>query len=256
MGLFSRLGALLKSNVNDLISKAEDPEKMLNQMLLDMQGQLIEAKKQVAVAIADEKKLKKQLDTEAMAAAEWEKKAMLALKAGNEGLAREALARQQEHAKLAEGFQVQWDGQRQAVEQLKNALQQLNGKIDEAKRKKNLLVARAKRAEAQQTIANTMHGLQDTSAFETMARMEEKINQLEAQTEAHYELAAHTSGDALEEKFKQLGAASGTDDALAALKAKMGMLPSASTAGQLGPARSTPSEDAELEGELDTRKKP
>lgn len=254
MGIFGRLGALLKSNVNDLINRAEDPEKMLSQMLLDMQTQLVEAKKQVAVAIADEKKLKKQLDTETLAAQEWEKKAMLAIKAGNDGLAREALVRQQDHQKLAEGFQTQWDSQRQAVEQLKNALQQLNNKIEEAKRKKNLLVARAKRAEAQKTIAETMHGLQDTSAFETMSRMEAKIEQIEAHNEATYELAHEVSGDKLEEQFKQLGAAS-ADDALAALKAKMGVLPAAGggPVGQLGPARtSAPAEsdavDAVLEG--------
>jgi len=250
MGLFSRLGSLLKSNVNDLINRAEDPEKMLTQMLLDMQGQLVEAKKQVAVAIADEKRLKKQLDTEAAAAGEWEKKAMLAVKASNDGLAREALMRQQEHAKLAEGYQVQWDGQRQAVEQLKSALQQLNSKIEEAKRKKNLLVARAKRAEAQKTIAETMTGLQDTSAFETMARMEEKITQLEAHAEATSELAAHTSGDALDQQFKQLEAGGGADDALAALKAKMGMLPPGQQAAQLGPGKPAAEHDA-LDAEVE-----
>jgi phage shock protein A len=252
MGIFGRLGALLKSNVNDLINRAEDPEKMLTQMLLDMQGQLVEAKKQVAVAIADEKRLKKQLDTETQSAQEWEKKAMLAIKASNDDLARQALVRQQEHAKLAEGYQTQWEGQRAAVEQLKTSLQGLNSKIEEAKRKKNLLVARAKRAEAQKTIADTMHGLQDTSAFETMARMEAKIDQLEATNEATYELAAETSGDKLDEQFKQLGTVQ-AEDSLAALKAKMGLLPAAAPAPQLGPAPgNAPADldalDAELEG--------
>lgn len=255
MGIFSRLAALIKSNVNDLINKAEDPEKMLTQMLLDMQSQLVEAKKQVAVAIADEKRLKKQLDNEQTAAAEWEKKAMLAVKAGNDGLAREALMRQQEHAKLAEGYVQQWESQRQAVEQLKTALQALNAKIEEAKRKKNLLVARAKRAEAQKTIAETMHGLQDTSAFETMARMEEKITQLEAHTEAHAELAAATTGDALEQQFKQLGSVT-ADDALAQLKEKMGLLgPGASTPpAQLGPGKRGKDEPEHVEGEVEGKK--
>jgi phage shock protein A len=247
MGIFSRFAGLIKSNLNDLINKAEDPEKMLTQMLLDMQSQLVEAKKQVAVAIADEKRLKKQLDNEAAAAGEWEKKAMLAVKASNDNLAREALMRQQEHAKLAEGYQGQWDGQRAAVEQLKSALQQLNAKIEEAKRKKNLLVARAKRAEAQKTIAETMHGLQDTSAFETMNRMEEKITQLEAQTEAHMELAASSGEDHLDQQFKQLEAGN-ADDALSALKAKMGMLPAGKSTPQLGPGRGDPEAvDGEVE---------
>ena len=86
MGIFSRLGTLIKSNLNDLISKAEDPEKMLNQVLIDMQNQLVEAKKQVAVAIADEKKLRKQADDEKKKADEWERKAILAVKAGEDDL--------------------------------------------------------------------------------------------------------------------------------------------------------------------------
>lgn len=237
MGILARLTSLLKSNLNELINRAEDPEKMLSQMLLDMQGQLVEAKKQVAVAIADEKKLKKQLDSEVMAAAEWERKAMLAVKANNDALAREALVRQQEHHKLAVGYQQQWEGQRASVDQLKGALMQLSDRIEEAKRRKNLLVARAKRAEAQKTIAETMHGLQDAGAFETMSRMEDKINQLEAQNEATYELGAAVADTALDQQFKQLEAGGNADDALAALKAKMGLLGAPDTAGQLGPGK-------------------
>src|SRR5258705_2119894 len=105
MGIFARLGSLLKSNINDLISKAEDPEKMLSQVLLDMQQQLVEAKKQVAVAIADEKKLQKQYTAESDKAKEWERKAMVAVRAGDDNLARQALARKQEHESIASQFQ-------------------------------------------------------------------------------------------------------------------------------------------------------
>src|SRR6187402_781428 len=93
MGIFSRLGTLIKSNLNDLITKAEDPEKMLAQVLLEMQQQLVDAKKAVAVAIADEKKLQKQYAAETDKAKEWERKAMVAVRAGDDGLARQALAR-------------------------------------------------------------------------------------------------------------------------------------------------------------------
>src|SRR5262249_62393196 len=96
MGIFSRLGSLIKSNINDLISKAEDPEKMLNQVLLDMQSSLVDAKKQVAISIAAEKRLQKQLETEQEKSKEWERKAMPAMRATDATLAREALARQQE----------------------------------------------------------------------------------------------------------------------------------------------------------------
>lgn len=225
MGIFSRLGALIKSNLNDLISKAEDPEKMLNQVLLEMQQQLVEAKKAVAVAIADEKKLQKQYVTEADKAKEWERKAMVAVRAGDDSLARQALVRKQEHENIAGQFQQQWMAQKAAVEKLKDALRLLNNKIEEAKRKKNLLIARKKRAEAQQQIANTMQGLGDTSAFDTFDRMAERIQLMEAEAEAGAELAGELSGDTLESKFLQLeSSGNNEDDALSELKAKMGML--------------------------------
>jgi len=237
MGIFSRLGTLIKSNINDLITKAEDPEKMLGQVLLEMQQQLVEAKKAVAVAIADEKKLQKQYTAETDKGKEWERKAMVAVRAGDDGLARQALARKQEHETIATQFQTQWVQQKQAVEKLKDALRLLNNKIEEAKRKKNILIARKKRAEAQQQIANTMQGLGDTSAFDTFDRMAERIQLMEAEAEAGAELAGELSGDTLESKFLQLEQGGGSDDdALSELKAKMGLLeaPKGGDAKQLG----------------------
>jgi phage shock protein A len=236
MGIFSRLGTLIKSNINDLITKAEDPEKMLSQVLLEMQQQLVEAKKAVAVAIADEKKLQKQYTAESDKAKEWERKAMVAVRAGDDNLARQALGRKQEHENIATQFQQQWIQQKQAVEKLKDALRLLNNKIEEAKRKKNILIARKKRAEAQQQIANTMQGLGDTSAFDTFDRMAERIQLMEAEAEAGAELAGELSGDTLESKFLQLEQSGGgtEDDQLAELKAKMGLLPKGEDAKQLG----------------------
>ena len=237
MGIFSRLGTLIKSNINDLITKAEDPEKMLTQVLLEMQQQLVEAKKAVAIAIADEKKLQKQYTSETDKAKEWERKAMVAVRAGDDNLARQALGRKQEHETIAGQFQTQWIQQKQAVEKLKDALRLLNNKIEEAKRKKNILIARKKRAEAQQQIANTMQGLGDTSAFDTFDRMAERIQLMEAEAEAGAELAGELSGDTLESKFLALeqGGGAGEDDALAELKSKMGMLeaPKGDSAKQL-----------------------
>jgi len=238
MGIFSRLGTLIKSNLNDLISKAEDPEKMLNQVLLEMQQQLVDAKKAVAVAIADEKKLHKQYNAELDKAKEWERKAMVAVRAGDDNLARQALIRKTEHENISGQFQTQWIAQKQAVEKLKDALRLLNNKIEEAKRKKNILIARKKRAEAQQQIAQTMQGLGDTSAFETFDRMADRIALMEAEAEAGAELAGELSGDTLESKFLQLeqGGGGTEDDALMELKAKMGMLeaPKGASAPQLG----------------------
>ncbi len=225
MGIFARLATLIKSNLNDLISRSEDPEKMLNQVVIDMGNQLIEAKKQVAMSIADEKRLAKQVEQEAATAAEWERKAMLAIKAGDDELAKEALARKKEHDGLMNAYKEQWQKQKQAVEQLKTALRLLNGKIEEAKRKKNVLLARKKRAEAQKAIQETMSGLNNASAFETFDRMSAKIDQMEAEAEATSELAEEASGDTLAARFGKLEATAGAEDDLAALKRKMGVLP-------------------------------
>lgn len=225
MGIFARLATLIKSNLNDLISRSEDPEKMLNQVVIDMANQLIEAKKQVAVSIADEKRLAKQAEQEAANAAEWERRAMLAIKAGDDALAKEALNRKKEHDQLAATYKDQWQKQKQAVDQLKTALRVLNGKIEEAKRKKNVLIARKKRAEAQKAIQETMSGLTNASAFETFDRMSQKIDQIEAEAEAAGEITEQYTGDTLAQRFGQLEATAGADEELLALKRKMGVLP-------------------------------
>jgi len=230
MGIFGRLGTLLKANINDMISRAEDPEKILNQLILDMKDQLIEAKKAVASAIADEKRLKKQLENELHLSREWENKAMMAVRAGKDDLAKEALMRKTEHDNLATEWQKQWELQKAATDKLRDALRQLNTKIEEAKRKKNLLIARKKRADAQKQIQATMSGLSDNSAFDAFARMEEKIEKQEAEAEAEAELSADFAGNDLDDKFAALEENSGADDALAALKAKMGLAqPAAAT---------------------------
>jgi phage shock protein A len=225
MGIFSRLGTLIKSNLNDLISKAEDPQKMLNQIVLEMQNQLVEAKKQVATSIADEKRLKKQWDEQIELSKEWERKAMLAVRSNDDGLAKEALLRKAEHDKMQGEFGKQWQLQKDAVDKLKDQLRSLNDKIEEAKRKKNILIARQKRAEAQKAIQDTMRGLSDTSAFDTFDRMHQKVEQIEAESEASAELGGELAGDTLQQRFKQLEGGTGSDMALAELKAKMGLGP-------------------------------
>jgi phage shock protein A len=150
---------------------------------------------------------------------------MMALRAGNEQLAKEALSRKKEHDQLAETFKDQWTKQKNAVDQLKKALRMLNDKIEEAKRKKNVLIARKKRAEAQKAIQETMHGLKDQSAFETFERMAGKIDQMEAEAEAASEIQEEYTGDILAHKFSNMEKTAGADEDLVALKRKMGMLP-------------------------------
>ena len=251
MGVFARLAQLIKANLNDLISRSEDPEKMLNQVVVEMNAQLISAKKQVAVSIADEKHLAKQAEQEAANAAEWERRAMLAVRQGDDTLAKEALARKKEHDDLARQYEEQWKKQKAAVDQLKTALRMLNDKIEEAKRKKNVLIARKKRAEAQKAISETMSGLKDQSAFETFGRLEQKIDRMEAEAEAGAEIAEEYTGDKLAQKFKDLERTGGVDDELMALKRKMGVAPAeapAAPAPQVrvqAPAQAAPAAKAE-----------
>ncbi|MGB5191966.1 MAG: PspA/IM30 family protein [Polyangiales bacterium] len=225
MGFLSRLAQLIKSNLNDLINKSEDPEKMLNQVIIDMNQQLVEAKKQVAVAIADEKRLQKQFSNEVKKSQEWEQKAMLAVRSGDDALAKEALLRKKEHDAIAAQYQEQWERQKTFTDQLKTALKALNNKIGEAQRKKNVLVARKRRAEAMKSIQETMSGLTDASAFETFDRMAQQIDQMEAEAEAGAEMAEQYTGDILKHRFSELEATAGADLELEALKRKMGLLP-------------------------------
>jgi len=228
MGLFDKLGRLIRSNINDLISRAENPEKMLNQIILDMRDQLAKAKREVAAAIADERKLRQQLDDEVKQARDWEQRAMLAVKEGRDDLAKQALLRQQEHAERGAALEQTWRAQAAETEKLKGSLRQLNEKIEEAKRKRNLLIAKQKRAQAQKRIHETMSGLSDTSAFEAFNRMAEKIEESERRTLAAAEVDEAIQLPSLEREFKQLEAGkgdAGVDDRLLALKQQMGLLP-------------------------------
>ncbi|MEI6873598.1 MAG: PspA/IM30 family protein [Spirochaetota bacterium] len=223
MGIFDRIRTVVSSNINDMITKAENPEKMLNQLVMDMNEQMIESKKAVAMAIADEKKLEREALENKNQAVEWEKKAMLAVRANRDDLAKEALLRKQEYETYHAQLTTQWEAQKASVEKLKESLRTLQNKIDEASRKKNILIARAKRAEAQDKINQTMSSLSgNKSAFDTFDRMSKKVDELEARTEAHAELEEATSGATLEKQFAALESSGvGADLALEQLKAKM-----------------------------------
>jgi phage shock protein A len=234
MGIFERFSTMIRSNLNDLISRAENPEKMLNQLILDMKTQLAKAKQEAAAAIADEKKL--QADAEALRkqAEDWERRAMLAVQEGRDDLAKQALLRYNESLQGAQQLHETWVKHKADTEHLKLQLRQLHDKIEEARRKKNILVARAKRAEAQQRIQETMAGMSDKSAFESFDRMAEKIEAIERKAIAAAELQQEFQGDDLLQQFKQLEYKGSSDKQLLDLKAKMGLLPKGEAARQLG----------------------
>ena len=243
MGIFDRLSTLFKSNINDLISRAENPEKMLNQLILDMKTQLAKAKQEAASAIADEKKLQADAEGLKKQAEDWERRAMLAVQEGRDDLATQALMRYNEALQGAQQLHETWVRHKAETENLKVSLRQLNDKIEEAKRKKNILVARAKRAEAQARIQQTMAGMGDKSAFESFERMAEKIEDIERKALAAAELQQEFSGDDLQQQFKALEYKGTADQQLLELKAKMGVLKPGEAARQIGKGAGAPAGD-------------
>ena len=221
MSVLSRISTVFKANVNDALTKAEDPEKVLNQLTIEMNAQLVDTKQKVAAAIADEKRLQRRYQETAREAKQWEGKATIAVQKERDDLAREALARRNEVQQLADEYKIQWDKQRQAVDQLKEHLRALELKIGEANRKKHLLIARQKRAKAQKAIHETMAGMKDSSAFDTFDRMEQKVGDMEARADAAVEMADFEK-DSLEDEFAALETKGNVEDDLAALKTKVG----------------------------------
>ncbi len=206
MGILSRMVNVFRSNVNDMLDKAEDPEKMLNQMISDMESQKRETKNQVAHVLADQKRLERELAKEQEEVQKWEQKAILAVQNERDELAKEALLRKKEHAKRAQEFEQQLAVHSKNTENLRQSYQQLEDKIEEVKRKKGLLVAKQKTAEAQKNMYSTMEGMDTTSAIATIERMEEKVETMQDQSEAYLELSQDSGKDSLEKEFAELEA--------------------------------------------------
>jgi len=249
MGIFSRLMTVIRANINALIGRAEDPAKVLEQSLLDMRTSLAKTKQDVATAIADEKKLQGQVEREKKQGEDWERRAMLAVNEGRDDLAKQALMRHAEHLQNAQQLHETWVRHKGDTEKLKDSLRQMNDRIEELKRKKNVLVARQKRAEAQRRIQETMSTMGDQTAFDTFQRMEEKIDDMERQAIAAAELAGELSGDTLQQEFKALEYHGSADQRLLELKQKMGLLPAGagSAPQQLGAGKQgSEIHDAEL----------
>ena len=216
MGLLDRVSTLVRANLNDLLDRAEDPEKVIRQLLIDMNNQLIQVKTQVAAAIADEKRLHARYREAEAQSAEWERKAELAVDKGDDELAKQALARHNSYAETAAGFQEQWQAQSAQVQTLKDALRTLESKISEADTKKDLLIARSRRAKAEETVHKTLGSVRGVGAVSDFERLEEKVERQEASAAAYTDL----SSDTLEQKFATLEQESEVDQQLKALKAR------------------------------------
>lgn len=201
MALLERVSTLLRANLNDLIDKAEDPEKLLKQLVLDMENQLMQVKTQVAIALADEHLLEKKRKEHETSEAEWNRKAELAVRKGDDALARAALERSLSAQHMATSFAQQIEDQKTEVETLKQALRNLEQKLQETRSRCDLMIAEHRRARvvgrAQKVREVAARKADDTS----IARMKSKIAGLEANNVASMELL---EGDSLEDRFAAL----------------------------------------------------
>lgn len=248
MGLFDRLSRVVRSNVNDLVSKAEDPEKVLEQAVIDMQEDLVQLRQAVARSIATQKRTEQQYNKNQSEASTWQQRAQLALSKGDENLAREALVRKKSFGDTAASLKAQLDQQSGNVTTLKRNLIALESKISEAKTKKDMLKARASAAKASKQLQDSMNNIGTSTAMGAFERMEEKVMQIEAESET----AAELGGSGLEQQFAALESGSGVDDELAAMKAGMlgGTSPETPALEPADPSTAAP-KDAVIDAELD-----
>ncbi len=251
MGLFDRVSRVVRANLNDVVSKAEDPEKILEQTIIDMQEDLVQMRQAVASAIASQKRSQQQHNQAQTEANNWQQRAQLAIQKGDEGLAREALVRKKTNSETAAALKTQLDQQSTMVDTLKRNLIALEGKISEAKTKKDMLKARASAAKANEQLQNVVGNMSTGSAMGAFERMEEKVLQMEAKSQAAAELA----GSSLESQFALLESGGDVDDELAAMKAQLlggsqdqAQLPSGAPVDKATTQQtSNPEVDAELE---------
>jgi len=201
MALLERVGTLLRANLNDLIEKAEDPEKLLKQLVLDMENQLMQVKTQVAIALADEHLLEKKHQEHETSEAEWKRKAEMAVRKGDDALARAALERSLSARSMATGFAQQMEDQKAEVETLKTALRHLEQKLQETRSRCDLMIAEHRRVRAvgRAQRAREIIGTKDRSA--DLQRMKARIGGADARNQASREL---TDEGSLEDRFAAL----------------------------------------------------
>lgn len=223
MGIFSRITDVFKANVNDALDKAEDPEKMLKQMVIEMEESVNKATLAVANAIANEKSLERKREKAIKESSEWEGKAMQALKAGRDDLAKAALEKKSISERNAKDLEPIYQQAKGTSNKMREQLNLLKAKLEEARSRQSTLIARSQAAKAQKQIAQSFSGV-GSDAFSKFDKYEAKIEKVEAEAQAYEELGDGSMG--LDEEFRQLERSGSADDDLLALKAKMGLLES------------------------------
>jgi phage shock protein A len=217
MGFFDRISRVVRANVNSWVANTEDPEKILEQTVMEMQDNLIQLRQGVAIAIATQKRTERQAANAETTATEWYRRAQLALQQGNEPLAREALTKRKSYQDTANTLNSQIEQHNTVVATLKKDMRSLELKISEVKNKKDMYIARARSAQASLRLQELMGELSGASSTGVFERVEDKIVQLESQNE----VLSITSTDNLDNKFLALESSGDIDDELSAMKAEL-----------------------------------
>lgn len=221
MGIFQRIGDILKANINDLIDRAEDPEKMVKQIIIDMQEELNKSTQALGKAVSSERLAKKQYDDAARNAAEWENRAKTALAAGDEELAKKAIENKVKADKDAAAYKEMYETISQQTDTIRVQTEALKAKLEEAKSRQAMLIARSQMADTQKNLAKATGGFDSYSASEKLDRMEEKIMRKEAEAQAFTEIAGQNNS--ADESFEKLENDSKVNSELERLKAEMGL---------------------------------
>ena len=215
--LFQRISDVIAANLNDLVDRVEDPERMIKQLIREMEENINSAREGVIDAIASEKQLARELDNHRRQAEEWQGRARLALESGNEAMAREALMRKKEHEGIAANLQTSWESARRTSERLKSQLRALEMKLEEARLKKGSLVARQRAAHARDHLGRVNDRFQAGLELDhSFGRMANKVDEMEARMEARDEIYGEYSQ--IEREFLKMEVDSEVEAELAALK--------------------------------------
>ncbi|KAA3597893.1 MAG: PspA/IM30 family protein [Calditrichaeota bacterium] len=219
--IFNRISDVVKANINNLVDQAEDPEKMIKQMVIEMEEAISKATNSVGVAVANEKRLERQYKQNLTLAEEWQQKAVLAIQNSRDDLAKAALEKKNNYQRAADDLLPSYEQAKTTATQLREQLRELKKKLDDAKIKRDTLIARFRAAKAKEEISASVSGI-GGDAFGGFDRFERKIEDKEAQADAAAEIAGESSSDSnLEKEFEALETSSVVDDELAALKASM-----------------------------------
>lgn len=220
MAIFERLSDIIRSNINDLLDKAEDPEKMVKQIIIDMEDQLRKSTQSLGTAMGSLNQVKKQWDGAKEQSASWESKAKMALSQGNEELAKQALENKVKQDKMATQYEEMYNSMNAQVTEIKNQVEILKQKLEEARSKQAMLIARSQMADAKEKMAKSLGNMDTKSAFAKMDKMEQKIEAKESQADAFSQISG-TDTSSSSDPFKEMETNSAVDAELERLKSEM-----------------------------------